>query len=170
VQQRLAAARLENPITATGNYSYQSTKMYGRNFLLVGDAYAFIDPVFSSGVHLALQGAFRGAETIDRILADPRAAGTELEKYRREIEGGLRTFSWFIYRITTPAVRELFMYPRNILGVKEGVLSLLAGDLFRETPLKFRLLVFRVIYYLTTLLMPKASLAAHRRRRKNLAV
>jgi flavin-dependent dehydrogenase len=170
VQQRLAAARLENPVTATGNYSYQSTKMYGRNFLLVGDAYAFIDPVFSSGVHLALQGAFRGAETVDRILADPRTAGAELEKYRREIEGGLRTFSWFIYRITTPAVRDLFMYPRNILGVKEGVLSLLAGDLFRETPLKFRLLVFRAIYYLTTLLMPKASLAAHRRRRKNLAV
>jgi flavin-dependent dehydrogenase len=168
-RQRLAAARLESPVTATGNYSYESRKMYGRNFLMVGDAYAFIDPVFSSGVHLALQGAFRGAEAVDRILADPHAANAELKKLQREIVGGLRTFSWFIYRITTPAVREMFIYPRNILGVKEGVLSLLAGDLFRDTPLKFRLLVFRAIYYLMTLSRPKESLAAYRRRRRNLA-
>lgn len=169
VQERLSSASLAGPVTATGNYSYESRRMYGRNFLMVGDAYAFIDPVFSSGVHLALRSAFLGAETIDGILRDPDTAPARLKRFETEIRRGLKTFSWFIYRITTPAIRDLFIHPRNILGVREGIVSLLAGDLFRGTPLRFRLFVFRVIYYLKTLFMPRESFAAHRRRRRNLA-
>ena len=56
VTQRMKDARLVGEARATGNFSYNASRMYGRkgeNYLLIGDAYAFIDPVFSSGVHLA---------------------------------------------------------------------------------------------------------------------
>jgi hypothetical protein len=47
---------------------------------------------------------------------------------------GPREFSWFIFRMTNPAMRELFMRPSNPFGVKSAVLSLLAGDIFGRTP------------------------------------
>src|ERR1700688_4821840 len=52
--ERLRAASLASDVEATGNYSYACERSCGSNFLMVGDAYAFIDPVFSSGVMLAM--------------------------------------------------------------------------------------------------------------------
>ncbi len=48
------------------NYQLISQKMYGSNWLLTGDAGGFLDPIFSSGLFLAIKGAFRAAETIER--------------------------------------------------------------------------------------------------------
>src|ERR1700759_1778862 len=47
---RLKNAELLSPVEATGNYSYSSPRSYGPGYLLVGDAFTFIDPMFSSGV------------------------------------------------------------------------------------------------------------------------
>jgi flavin-dependent dehydrogenase len=170
IQERLSEARLVSPATATGNYSYESSRMHGKNYLMVGDAFAFIDPVFSSGVHLALHGAFRGAELVDRILDQPDCAAREFRNYQKEIVGGLRTFSWLIYRSTSPAVRDMFIHPRNVFGVRPGMVSLLAGDVFRDTPLRIRLMVFKVIYYLMTLFSFKESRAAWRRRQNDMGL
>jgi len=67
------AARLKHAhrvidVTATGNFSYSSRRAHGRNYLLLGDAYAFVDPMFSSGVWLAMNSGDRGATTIDTCL------------------------------------------------------------------------------------------------------
>jgi flavin-dependent dehydrogenase len=168
VQSRLADAELVSEVTATGNYSYQSSRMRGKNYLLIGDAYAFIDPVFSSGVHLALNGAFEAADTVDDILRDPAVAEQRLRRYQRIVDGGLKRFSWFIYRITTPAIRDMVIHPRNPMKIKEAVISLLAGDIFRQTPIKWRLMLFKAIYYMKTAVDFKASYAAFKRRRQNI--
>ena len=55
-------------VEATGNFSYVSERNHGENYLLLGDAYAFIDPVFSSGVLLAMNSGVIGAEAIDTCL------------------------------------------------------------------------------------------------------
>ena len=153
VASRLAGATLCSEVTATGNYSYQSRRMTGRNFLLAGDAYAFIDPVFSSGVHLALNSAFKAADAVDGLLREPATASRRLRTFEREINRGLGTFSWFIYRITTPAIRDLFMNPENMFRVREAVVSVLAGDLFRKTPMTLPLAAFRVIYHIKSALI-----------------
>lgn len=153
VAQRLTKATLDGEVTATGNYSYQSRRMTGRNFLLAGDAFAFIDPVFSSGVHLALNSAFLAADAVDGILRNPASAPRELRRFERGIHKGLGVFSWFIYRITSPAIRDLFMNPQNPLRVREAVTSVLAGDLFRDTPLRLPLLAFRLIYHVKSTLI-----------------
>jgi flavin-dependent dehydrogenase len=160
VAARLANATLMDGVSATGNYSYQSRRMTGRNFIMVGDAYAFIDPVFSSGVHLALNSAFRGAEAVDGLLNDPASAPARLARFEREVKRGLKSFSWFIYRVTTPAIRDLFMHPRNTFRMREGVISLLAGDIFRNTPLMLPLFAFRLVYRVNSLLMRWRGMAA----------
>ncbi|MEY2681185.1 MAG: hypothetical protein RL661_1416 [Pseudomonadota bacterium] len=153
VAARLAQATLASEVTATGNYSYQSRRMTGDNYLMAGDAYAFIDPVFSSGVHLALNSAFLAADAVHGLLREPKTTARRLRQFEREIHKGLGTFSWFIYRITTPAIRDLFMHPQNLLRVREAVTSVLAGDIFRDTPMTFSLSVFRVIYHVKSALI-----------------
>ena len=68
--ERLRDATLSSPVTATGNYSYEVKRATGRNYLLLGDAFTFIDPVFSTGVLFAMQSAFAGADTVEICLDD----------------------------------------------------------------------------------------------------
>ncbi len=165
VAERLKHATLVGEATATGNYSYQSKRMVGEGYLLLGDAYAFIDPVFSTGVFLAMNSAFLGAETIATCLDQPQRAAQAMRQFDTTIRNALKTFSWFIYRVTTPTLRDLFMAPRNVFRVQEAMLSLLAGDVFRDTPIRSRLSFFKGIYYLNNLMHLKRSFAAWRRRK-----
>ncbi len=165
--ERLCDARLVTDVTATGNYSYKSQHMTGKNYLLLGDAFAFIDPVFSTGVYLAMNSAFAGAEAIATCLDQPAQASHALRKFDKTIRGGLQMFTWFIYRMTAPSLRDMFITPGNPFRVKEGVLSLLAGDVFRkEIPVGSKLLFFKFIYYVMNLRNPRRSFAAWRKRGK----
>ena len=166
--ERLSGAQLVSDVEATGNYSYSATRTHGRNYLLLGDAYAFIDPVFSSGVWLAMNSAVAGAEAVDRCLREPKRAAAALRKFDRILRHGPRQFSWFIYRVTSPTMRDMFMNPRNVLRMKEAILSVLAGDIFGGTPIWPSLNAFKSAYYISALLNPRRSLAALRRRRHNI--
>ena len=66
-------------------------------------------------------------------------------------------------------MRDLIIHPHNRWRIKEGVISLLAGDLFRNTPVASKLLMFKIIYYLKSLFDPVNNYAAHKRRRQNIA-
>ena len=81
---------------------------------------------------------------------------------------GPKEFSWFIYRITNPTMRNLFMSPRNNFRVREALLSVLAGDIFGKTPIWRSLLAFKAIYYLTSLANLKRTVMAWKRRKTNI--
>lgn len=162
---RLVDAKLVSPVSATGNYSYKASRTAGQNYLLLGDAFAFIDPVFSSGVFLAMNSAFVGADTVEMCLDKPQQATQALRAFDATMRRGPKVFSWFIYRITTPTLREMFLRPRNIFRLQEAMLSLLAGDIFRGTPLALRLRIFKTIYYLNSLSKLKQSWMAWKKRK-----
>jgi flavin-dependent dehydrogenase len=168
LQERLRDAKLTHGVTATGNFSYRADRMHGERYIMVGDAYAFIDPVFSSGVMLAMNSAFQGAEVVDASLRDPARAPALLRSFERSVRSGVDQFSWFIYRMTHPSIRDMFMGPSNKLRMQEAVLSLLAGDLFRGTPIHWSLRAFKSTYYFLNLLHPRRTLAAWRQRRRTL--
>ena len=151
IADRLRDAELVGDVTATGNYSYISRQTSGDRFLMVGDARAFIDPVFSTGVYLAMLGAFAAADAVEGCLRAPRKAARLLRRYDAETERALGAFTWFIYRIREPAMRNLFMSPRNIFRVEEAVLAILAGAIDDGWPVRARLYLFRLIYYVTKL-------------------
>ena len=167
--ERLRDAKLIDGVTATGNFSYQADRMHGDRHILIGDAFAFIDPVFSSGVMLAMNSAFLGADAVDASLREPAQAPALLRKFDRSVRAGVSGFSWFIYRMTHPTIRDMFMGPANLLRMQEAVLSLLAGDLFRGTPIKWSLRAFKTLYYFLNLLHPRRTLAAWRQRQRVLS-
>lgn len=168
IANRLTNAELTAPATATGNYSYHSEHMAGDGYLMVGDAWSFVDPVFSSGVYLAMNSSTLGAEVVDAVLKDPAQAPQRYREFDRTVRQGAKTFSWLIYRMTSPVIRKLFMAPRNVFGVQSAVVSLLAGDVFRSGPVRPRLYLFRVIYYLNFLATLPTALRAWRQRRRDI--
>ena len=163
---RLASAQLPGNVTATGNYSYFSERMHGERWILVGDAWAFVDPVFSSGVLLGMNSAFQGVPAVEAYLRDPATAPAALRRFEKTVRHGVKDFSWFIYRMTTPGIESLFMHPSDKLGMQTAVISLLAGDLFRGTPIQKSLRAFKTVYYLWGLFNPRRALEGWRRRRR----
>jgi len=150
LSERLKHATLTGPATATGNYSYGTDRASGDDYILIGDASTFIDPVFSTGVYLAMRSAFIGADAIVTCLDRPAEAKVALKAFEREVARGRDRFTWFIYRITSPAIRALFMEPGNPFRMEEAVLSLLAGDVAKDSPIRFRILMFKGVYYFKT--------------------
>jgi hypothetical protein len=135
---------------------------------MLGDAFTFIDPVFSSGVYLAMHSAFEGAEVVATALDRPRRAAAARRNFERYMRKGPREFSWFIFRVTNPTMREFFMYPQNPLRVKEALMSLLAGDVHGKTPIWGSLRVLKSIYYAVSAGHPRRTWDAWRRRRRNI--
>lgn len=166
--QRIPEAwtRMENavaltPINATGNYSYRSSRLAGDGFLLIGDAYAFIDPVFSSGVYLAMHSAEAAVPLVNAWLEGDHAGyRTMCPGYHRLVDRKIHGFSWFIYRFTTPVMRELFRNPRNDWQVEQAVISMLAGYGDGSSSIRSRLRIFKAIYYLSRLTRIPESIRA----------
>ncbi|OOG48226.1 NAD(P)/FAD-dependent oxidoreductase [Polaromonas sp. A23] len=170
LSERLAHATLSSEVEATGNFSYACDRTHGPNYVMIGDAFAFIDPVFSSGVMLAMQGGFVAADTVDTCLREPARASAALAYFDRQVRKGPKEFSWFIYRVTNPTMRDLFMGPRNIWRVKEALLSMLAGDIFGKTPIWGSLALLKGIFYISSALNFKRSWQAARMRKANIRV
>jgi len=166
--ERMRGAERVSDVTATGNYSYTSTTSSGERFLMLGDAYAFIDPVFSSGVYLAMYSAFAGIDVVETTLERPRAAAAARRRFDRAMRHGPREFSWFIFRVTNPTMRGFFMDPRNPLRVKEAMISLLAGDIHGHTPIWPSILAIKALYYLVSLGNFRRTWQAWKRRRTNI--
>ncbi|WP_218508255.1 NAD(P)/FAD-dependent oxidoreductase [Variovorax sp. dw_308] len=167
--ERLKDATLLEGATTTGNYAYDSKFCRGDRFAMIGDAYAFVDPMFSSGVYLAMNSAFASATAVDHWLkGEAKEAEQAFRQFERTMRHGPKMFSWFIYRITSPAIRNIFMNPRNMWRMQEALISILAGDLFRKTPIWPRLMGFKLIYYISCITIMKQSFATWAWRRKNL--
>ena len=165
-RERMQGAELVGHLQATGNYSYLCGRLTGPRWIMAGDAGAFVDPVFSTGVYLAMHSAERAADTVDRILDEPARERSLQRDYEREIWAGLKSLSWFIERFTSPAMRWLFANPRNDFDLERAVISMLAGDIFGSPAIRRRLAAFRVLYYAAALgRLP--AMAAHRRARRN---
>ncbi len=167
---RLSNAQLATDVQATGNFSYLARDTHGRDYLLLGDAYAFIDPVFSSGVWLAMCNAVAGADAIDSCLKDPGRKLAAMKRFDRLMRRGPKEFSWFIYRITNPIMRDFFMGPRNVFRVQEALLSVLAGDVYGKTPIWRSIFIFKLMYYGANILQPRRAFMAWRQRRFNIRV
>ena len=152
VRKRIAQAELiGGEVRVTGNYSYDSTRMGGPGWVMVGDAFAFLDPVFSSGVYLAMSGAERAAAVVDQALREPKRELSLLRGLERRQRAGMARFAFFIYRFNSPIMDAMFRQPRNIWQIEQGVISMLAGDLFDSPKVLSRLRAFKLIYVMSAL-------------------
>lgn len=124
---RLAKATRVAPVRTISDYSYVSKKLAGDRFVLVGDAGAFIDPVFSTGVYLGMVSAFKAAEAIDTALRVKRFGRREFTAYELWVQKQVEAYKRFVKGFYKPEFVELLMAPSNFLDLRAAITSLLAG-------------------------------------------
>ena len=111
VAKRMVNAQPISPLVATGNYSYDSRHYAGDGYILIGDAAAFIDPLFSSGVMMAMSGAAVGAEAVHAWLDDRRLGGQLMRSYERRIPARTR------FPVLADLPDQYTGAPRHLYGV-----------------------------------------------------
>jgi flavin-dependent dehydrogenase len=139
VAEGLTGAARVTPVHRAANFSYRATPVVGDRFVCVGDAVAFIDPIFSTGVFVAMQSAELAAAEILAAFRRGRFTAARFGRYARRFARGLRPFSRFIERYYEPAFIEVLLYPRKTPRILDAVTGLLAGGAFLRMPLRMRL-------------------------------
>jgi flavin-dependent dehydrogenase len=148
VRDRLADATAVDPAGGTNDvladFSYTCRPYAGAGYFLIGDAAAFLDPIFSTGVTLAmLTGVEAARHTIALVRGDAQPADAR-RQYIRYVEGGSRPLWRLVRRYYQHSFRELFLNGRGPLRLHAAVISALAGQVFPRPcwALRWRLRAF----------------------------
>lgn len=129
VRDRLHEARQLTPLRATGDYSWKYSSFASRRMILTGDAAGFVDPIFSSGVMLALKSGIRAATLIIRADKVGRPLTRwECFSYTREITQCMNQYSRLIGAFYNNAGFEVFMNPSSFLKIPQSIALLVGGD------------------------------------------
>jgi flavin-dependent dehydrogenase len=139
VRKGLAGAERVTPVHRAANFAYVNAPAIGDRFVAVGDSIAFVDPIFSGGVHIAMQSGELAAAAIVAAFRRGRFERRSFRGYERAVWRGVRPFFRFIDKYYEPAFFELLLKPRNRFGIFDAVLSVLAGGAFLRMPWRTRL-------------------------------
>jgi flavin-dependent dehydrogenase len=153
-EQPLMSERMKNavrvsPVYSAGDYSYRNTRLFGERWLLAGDAAGFIDPVFSSGVFLAIMSAERAADTLNEVLRDESKRRRLFMKYSRSVNRIMDIYLTFVtawYRRAKEFL-EVFLNPNDRMQIAAAVNAVLAGNEGKSFALKWRMWVFYFFVY-----------------------
>lgn len=125
----LEQARRTSPARFDADYSYLATRMAGDRWVAVGDAAAFLDPIFSTGVFLAMQGGLEAAEAVDVGLRAGDLSARAFVRYERIVRKRYHHFRRFAVGFYDPAFRVLWFTPsRKRLGIYGAIVAVLAGN------------------------------------------
>jgi len=144
VLERMKRAERVSPVYSAGDYSYRNTKLFGDRWLLAGDAAGFIDPVFSSGVFLAIMSGEKAADTLDEVLRDESRRRRLFKKYARTFNYIMNIYltivnSW--YRRGKEFI-EVFLNPTDTMQIAAAVNAVLAGNEGKSLAIKWRMWLF----------------------------
>jgi len=142
--ERMKKATLVSPVYSAGDYSYRNKRLAGERWLLVGDAAGFIDPVFSSGVFLAVMSAEKAADTLDQVLRDESKRPGLFNKYSRTVNRIMDIYLTFVnawYRRSKEFL-EVFLNPTDTMQIAAAVNAVLAGNEGKSFAIKWRMWLF----------------------------
>lgn len=144
--ERLASARVlrdaiegQAPIGAArfeADFSYEATRYAGERWLLAGDAGAFLDPAFSTGVHLAIVSGWNAAQAVLK---------NRLRAYGRSYARRLRVYDRFASGFYDPAFRDVLFAPQASPAMARAVTGVLAGSPPRGIPDRVRVALFHLV-------------------------
>jgi 2-polyprenyl-6-methoxyphenol hydroxylase-like FAD-dependent oxidoreductase len=147
----LAGATRTTQVWSAANFSYRSAPVLGDRFVAVGDAVTFVDPIFSTGVYVAMQSAELASQIVVEAIRRRDFRASRFEAYRRRVATGTDLFFRFIDRYYEPAFLDVFLSPSPPAVLRDAVLTVLAGGAFLDRPLwlRARLAVVRLAVELT---------------------
>lgn len=120
-------ARREWPVRVEKDFSYSASAYAGDRWMLAGDAGSFLDPVFSTGVSIALESGIEAAEELDRALTRNRFAARDFAAFSRRQRKRYETFRRFVIGFYTPEFRDLFFDADPPKSIFRATATILAG-------------------------------------------
>jgi flavin-dependent dehydrogenase len=161
VNEWMEKARRVTDVYATGDFSYRNKQLFGDRWLLAGDAAGFIDPVFSSGVYLALLSGEQAADALNLVLDRPQQRVKAFRRYERRIGRVLDIYLKWASAWYTQEFVEVFLYPKEMFELVPTVSAVLSGNEIREFGMRWRLCIFDMLVALqkrTSKIAPKLTL------------
>lgn len=153
-EQPLMVGRMQNavrvsPVYSAGDYSYRNKRLAGERWLLVGDAAGFIDPVFSSGVFLAVMSAEKAADTLEEVLRDESQRRRLFKNYSRAVNRVMDVYLTFVnaWYQRSREFLEVFLNPTETMQIAAAVNAVLAGNAGRSFAVRWRMWLFYFFVY-----------------------
>jgi flavin-dependent dehydrogenase len=131
--RRLANATKILEVGSQANWSYRCRQFYSERMLMVGDAAAFVDPLFSTGVLLAVNGAKFAADRIDGALTDDDYAAERFAGYQADYQRGMDIFKTLVHEFYAQNLRKVLMVSARNPTVCSVITSMLAGDVYKPS-------------------------------------
>ena len=135
-RMRNASGPAKNRILS--DFSYTCAPHAGPGYFMVGDAGCFLDPIFSTGVTLAMMGAVEAARHTAAMLRNQIAPAKARKQYCKFVTGSTSVFWGLIKSYYNHSFRELFMNGSGPLKVHNAIISILAGHVFPRPPFALR--------------------------------
>ncbi len=132
--QRLLAGSQRTPLRILGNFAFRNRRSLGSRYVCVGDAACFLDPVFSSGISLAMLGAEQVADRLEIAIARGDEADAALMvPFRERMRSAYDSFEQLIRRFYhSKMIHNLFFGGDPDPELRRGLISVLAGDIWRD--------------------------------------
>jgi flavin-dependent dehydrogenase len=146
LSRRMKDAKQISEFYRTSDYTYRYVQLAGDHSMLVGDAGGFIDPIFSSGVHIATKSGQMAAGLI--LQADTHRRGltrTERRRYTRDVHRFMDVYRDMILMYYDNRSFEVFMCPKNRFHLVDAVNSIVAGNMRHSFGMWWRVRLFRLI-------------------------
>jgi flavin-dependent dehydrogenase len=121
-------ARREWPVRVEKDFSYSASIYAGHRWILAGDAGSFLDPVFSTGVSIAMESGIEAANELDRGLARNDFSASSFAAFSRRQRKRFRRFRRFVLGFYTPQFRDIFFSPEPPRLIFRSVVTVLAGN------------------------------------------
>jgi flavin-dependent dehydrogenase len=131
VRRRVADAERTDKIYSILDYSYRSKNFAGDGFMLIGDAYGFLDPIYSSGVLLALKMAELAADSIHDAFNNNDFSGARLGQFQAKLDRGIESMRKLVYAFYNEGFSFSQFLQKNP-EQRKNIINLLMGDVFKE--------------------------------------
>ena len=146
VRNRIGGGRRVSQVHTAADFSYRSQKLTGDRWLLAGDAAGFIDPVFSSGVFLAVLAGEQAADVLHEVLDHPRRARRLFRHYERLVNRAMDVYlrfveSWYAGK----EFIEVFLTPTQLFQIPPAVNAVLGGNIGNRFAIRWRMELFYLI-------------------------
>jgi flavin-dependent dehydrogenase len=148
MRTRMRGSRRLTEVRSAGDYSYRNTRLHGARWLLAGDAAGFIDPIFSTGVFLALHSGEKAAASIDFALRRPALARLRFIWYSRGLNRLMDRYLRFADAWYTREFVDVFTAPRPPFRIPQAVNSVLGGNIHPRFGVWWRLQLFYLVLWI----------------------
>ena len=142
VAARLRQARKVSPIQVTSDFSYRNRSFWSPRVIRVGDAAGFIDPIFSSGVFIAMYSAKLASCAVLEALNSGGNGSRQFPAYERRLQSAMGIYMEMVENFYTTPFLEVFLEPRAKWNLDAAVNAVLAGELEGGWKLRWRMRVF----------------------------